>query len=192
MFKKMWKIVCHLATPLNYPEHLKGIINPKIESSSKNVQVHVVPNLNDLLSSAKHRRYFWRLLVSKEFPFTSIEFLVRLDGILYLKQIEMRLWGIHLQCLQWLANGPRSNSFRNCFALFSFLSKIKYLPWIMSIEVNGNQNGLVINMFKISSFVSHRRNKVIQVWNEMQVSKWWLNFNFWLNYPFNNCIAATN
>ncbi len=26
--------------------------------------------------------------------------------------------------------------------------------------------------------------KFFQVWNNMSISKWWQNFQFWLNYPF--------
>ncbi len=39
--------------------------------------------------------------------------------------------------------------------------------------------------FKISSFVFGRTKKFIQVWNYLWVSKWWQNFHFWVNYPFN-------
>ncbi len=39
--------------------------------------------------------------------------------------------------------------------------------------------------FKISSFVFSRTKKFIQVWNYLRVSKWWQNFHFWVNYPFN-------
>ncbi len=37
---------------------------------------------------------------------------------------------------------------------------------------------------EISSFMLHQRKQVIQVWNDMRVSKW-LHFHFGLNYPFN-------
>ncbi len=47
------------------------------------------------------------------------------------------------------------------------------------------QNSLVTNFFKISSFVFSRTKTFIQVWNYLRVSKWWQNFNFWVNYPFN-------
>ncbi len=40
--------------------------------------------------------------------------------------------------------------------------------------------------FKISSFVFGRTKKFIQVWNYLKVSKWWQNFHFWVNYPFNH------
>ncbi len=39
--------------------------------------------------------------------------------------------------------------------------------------------------FKISSFVFGRTKIFIQVWNYLRVSKWWQNFHFWVNYPFN-------
>ncbi len=38
--------------------------------------------------------------------------------------------------------------------------------------------------FKISSVVFSRTKKFIQVWNYLRVSKWWQNFDFWVNYPF--------
>ncbi len=41
--------------------------------------------------------------------------------------------------------------------------------------------------FRISSFVFSRTKTFIQVWNYLRVSKWWQNFHFWVNYPFNNC-----
>jgi len=36
--------------------------------------------------------------------------------------------------------------------------------------------------------------KFIQVWNNLRVSKWWQNFHFWVNFPFNiyNTFAAVN
>ncbi len=40
--------------------------------------------------------------------------------------------------------------------------------------------------FKIPSFVFGRTKKFIQVWNYLRVSKWWQNFHFWVNYPFNH------
>ncbi len=39
--------------------------------------------------------------------------------------------------------------------------------------------------FKISCFVFNRTNKFIKVWNYWRGSKWWQNFHFWVNYPFN-------
>ncbi len=38
--------------------------------------------------------------------------------------------------------------------------------------------------FKLSSFVFGRTKTFIQVWNYLRVSKWWQNFNFWVNHPF--------
>ncbi len=40
--------------------------------------------------------------------------------------------------------------------------------------------------FRISSFVFSRTKTFIQVWNYLRVSKWWYNFYFWVNYPFNS------
>ncbi len=37
---------------------------------------------------------------------------------------------------------------------------------------------------KISYFMFNRRKKIIQVWNNLRVSKWWQNFHFWVNYLF--------
>jgi len=39
------------------------------------------------------------------------------------------------------------------------------------------------SFFKIYSFVFSRRKKLIQVCNNLRVSKWWQNFNFWVEYP---------
>ncbi len=39
---------------------------------------------------------------------------------------------------------------------------------------------------KISSFVFNRIKKLIQVWNNLRVSKWWQNFNFWWTIPLNS------
>ncbi len=42
--------------------------------------------------------------------------------------------------------------------------------------------------YKLSSniFLCVQQNKkFIQVWNYLRVSKWWQNFHFWVNYPFN-------
>ncbi len=42
--------------------------------------------------------------------------------------------------------------------------------------------------FKISSFVFGRTNKFKEVCNYLRVSKWWQNFHFWVNYPFNKSV----
>ncbi len=47
------------------------------------------------------------------------------------------------------------------------------------------QNSWLQTFFRISSFVFGRTKKFIQVWNYLRVSKWWQNFHFWVNYPFN-------
>ncbi len=38
--------------------------------------------------------------------------------------------------------------------------------------------------FQISSFMFNTRKKLIQVWNDMRVSKWSQKFHFWVNYSF--------
>ncbi len=47
------------------------------------------------------------------------------------------------------------------------------------------RTALFPSFFRISSFVFSRTNTFIQVWNYLRVSKWWQNFHFWVNYPFN-------
>ncbi len=42
--------------------------------------------------------------------------------------------------------------------------------------------------FRISSFVFSRTKKFIQVRNYLRVNKWWQNFHFWVNYPFNRYV----
>ncbi len=43
---------------------------------------------------------------------------------------------------------------------------------------------------KKSPFAFHRRKKVIQVRNNMRVSKWWHYFHFWLDCPFKHSIKV--
>ncbi len=38
---------------------------------------------------------------------------------------------------------------------------------------------------RISSFV-FRTNTFIQVWKYLRLSKWWLDYHLWVNYPFKN------
>ncbi len=53
-----------------------------------------------------------------------------------------------------------------------------------AMEVNGDQQLFGSSkLFKIYSFAFNIRNKLLRVWNDMRVSKWWE--NFWVNYPFN-------
>ncbi len=40
--------------------------------------------------------------------------------------------------------------------------------------------------FRISSFVFSRTKTFIQVWIYLRMSKWWQNFHFGVNYPFNS------
>ncbi len=57
-----------------------------------------------------------------------------------------------------------------------------YFP---TMEVNGDQQLFGSSkLFKISSFVFNIKKRLIQVWNDMRVSKWWQNFHFWVNYSF--------
>ncbi len=66
------------------------------------------------------------------------------------------------------------------------------------MEVNGAPELLFPTFFRISSFVFSRTKTCIQVWNYLRVSKLWLNFQFWVNYPFNiiyeakACISDTH
>ncbi len=57
-------------------------------------------------------------------------------------------------------------------------------------EINGNQNWLPA-FFKISCCVLIRRKKVIQVWINMRVCKWWQNFLFWVDFHFFQRIGET-
>ncbi len=38
--------------------------------------------------------------------------------------------------------------------------------------------------FQISSCVFKRRKKLVHVWNNMRLSKWWQHLNFWVDNPF--------
>ncbi len=46
--------------------------------------------------------------------------------------------------------------------------------------------------FKISSFIFNIRKKLIQVWNDMRVSKWWQNLIFAWTIPLINAIKKVN
>ncbi len=49
-----------------------------------------------------------------------------------------------------------------------------------TMEVNGDQQLFGSSeFFKISYFVFYIRQKLMQVWNNMRVSKWWQKFYFW-------------
>ncbi len=68
----------------------------------------------------------------------------------------------------------------------ALLTSIIYI-FFHTMEVNGAAKQPVTNfLFRIYFFVFSRINKQIQVWNYMKVSKWWQNFNYWVNYPFNH------
>jgi len=66
--------------------------------------------------------------------------------------------------------------YKQLFGTIDFHSRKKN-----TMEVNGAKVPIV---FKISSFVFSKRKKLIQVWNNLRVSKWWQNFHFWVEYPF--------
>ncbi len=51
------------------------------------------------------------------------------------------------------------------------------------MEIEGNQNCLVTNILQNIYFCVAK--KVIQVWNNMRMSKWWQNVIFWWNIPLN-------
>ncbi len=60
-----------------------------------------------------------------------------------------------------------------------------HIIYIPSVEVNGDQQLFGISkFFKISSFVFSIRKKLIPVWNDMRMNKWWQHFHFWVNYFF--------
>ncbi len=65
-----------------------------------------------------------------------------------------------------------------------FHSIFSFLQWKSMVP----QNSLLQTFFKISSFVFGRTNKFIEVCNYLRVSKWWQNFHFWVNYPFNKSV----
>ncbi len=60
-----------------------------------------------------------------------------------------------------------------------------------TMEVSGGQQLFgSLKFFRISHFVFNIRNKLLQVWNDTRVSKWWQNFNFWVNYTFNQTVLC--
>jgi len=63
-----------------------------------------------------------------------------------------------------------------------------WLPWGFSFFFSyyGSQWCLGTN------FLQNIFLKFIQVWNNLRVSKWWQNFHFWVNYPFNKTCFISN
>jgi len=55
--------------------------------------------------------------------------------------------------------------------------------FFLHMEVKGVGYCLAFDIFLNSLFVFNRTKIFIQVWNNFRVSKWWCNFNFWVNYP---------
>lgn len=43
---------------------------------------------------------------------------------------------------------------------------------------------MVFGQSQNSFFCKTQEIKVIEIWNNMRVSKWFKNFKFWVNYPF--------
>ncbi len=77
-------------------------------------------------------------------------------------------------------------SVQNIFSIFSFLLMDQiycnhFLTFILLwVKQTKNHVGAKTKtFFKICSFVFSRRKKVIQVWNNMRMSEWWLNVHFW-------------
>lgn len=53
------------------------------------------------------------------------------------------------------------------------------------------RNAWLQTFFQIPFVWFNRTTKWIQHWNNSRLSKWWENFNFWVNYPNNSCSAVT-
>jgi len=50
-----------------------------------------------------------------------------------------------------------------------------------TMEVSGAKVPIVLhNIF----LCVHQKKEIIQVCNNLKVSKWWQNFHFWVEYPF--------
>ncbi len=57
--------------------------------------------------------------------------------------------------------------------------------YLAIMEVNGDQQQFGSSkFFNISSKKKKKKKKLIQVWNDIRVSKLWLNFHFWVNNSF--------
>jgi len=66
-----------------------------------------------------------------------------------------------------------------------------WLPQYVFFFFYGSQWGLRSVWLKHSSIVFSRTIKHIEVWNDLRVSKWWKNFYFWVNYPFECVLKNT-
>ncbi len=58
--------------------------------------------------------------------------------------------------------------------LYGTRSSVEHKIWRML----GTETDLLSTFFKISSFVFHRGKKVVQIWNNTRVTKWWQTF-YW-------------
>ncbi len=55
------------------------------------------------------------------------------------------------------------------------------------MEYKGDINCLVTHILQdILIWAQQKKKKFLQVWNYLRASKWWQNFHFWVNYPFNS------
>ncbi len=48
------------------------------------------------------------------------------------------------------------------------------------MEVIENQNSLLTNIIQ-NIFFCVPQKKLLQIWTDMRVSKWWQNFHFWVD-----------
>ncbi len=47
-----------------------------------------------------------------------------------------------------------------------------------------------IELMTTLQYMFHRRKKVIKVWNDIRLSKWWQNFNIHINFPFKGSLKG--
>ncbi len=61
--------------------------------------------------------------------------------------------------------------------------------WLSIFPYYGSQWGPAAiwfpTFFKVCSFMFNLRKKLMPVWSNVKVSKWWQNFHLWVNYSFN-------
>ncbi len=66
---------------------------------------------------------------------------------------------------------------------FQFLLT-SFVCFVHAVEINGQQKSCFPTFFKIYFFMVDWI-KQLMGWNHMRLSKWWLNFHFWVNTHFN-------
>ncbi len=54
----------------------------------------------------------------------------------------------------------------------------------LTLEVNGDKQLFGFNILQNIFFVCSEEEKLIQVWNNLQLTYNWQNLQFWVNYPF--------